>query len=676
MRHEPKMNEDMWQQLNERQQEAVTSTEGPVLVIAGAGSGKTRVIEFRVLYLVEASVDPGSILLLTFTRRSAQEMVSRAAKHDPRCNSVEGGTFHSFANKVLRRYSDFFGLPNSFTIYDESDAEEAIHRCAVKLGLYGKEKRRPRKEMLRNILSMALNKEKSIDDILVKHYPTFVQYAEEIKDLRQKYMEYKIASQCLDYDDLLLYLKLLLENDQIRTQLAGRYRYLMVDEFQDTNAMQGDITYSLAEGRRNVLVVGDDAQSIYAFRGSSHANIMKFPERFPGCRVIKLEENYRSTQAILDVGNAVLDNMKNKYQKCLRAVKKEYGEKPFLILFRDAYEEAGWVADRIKEFYDQGMELSHQCILFRSAYITIPLQAELSKRNIPFTVYGGLKFYETAHVKDVIAHLKLFVNHKDELAWNRALLLISGLGPRTADKLLADIAACETVESILRGLDSHLTGHTYSTGLARLKNLIEKGQAMTSPGERCRAVLEYYDPILREKFDLDWHLRKNDLEALEQISARYESLRDLLVDLAIEPPERGVKDFHDTIWERPLILSTIHSAKGLEWRNVFLIGAIDGVLPSSYATHDDEELEEEHRLLYVAITRAKERLFVLAHHEGRNNGIHTFNRLSRFIDAANVRACLSQGYAFSPASTEEPDPGSVAGYNKPELLAKLLGSLK
>ncbi len=671
------MNEDLRQRLNDRQHEAVTTIEGPVLVIAGAGSGKTRVIEYRVRHLVKSGINPASILLLTFTRRSAREMVSRAAKHDPRCSSVEGGTFHSFANKMLRRYSDYFGLPDSFTIYDESDAEEAIHRCAVKLGFYGKEKRRPRKDMLRKILSMALNKEMGIEDIIAKHYPGFERYAEEIRDLQQRYTEYKIASRCLDYDDLLLYLKFLLENDQIRSQLSARYQFVMVDEFQDTNAMQGDITCYLGKEHRNVLVVGDDAQSIYGFRGSSHENIMRFPKRFSGCKIVKLEDNYRSTQAILDVGNAVLDNMQNRYGKRLKAAKTEYGEKPALIYFKDAYEEAVWIADQVKTLYDEGMELSHQCILFRSAYITIPLQAELSKRNIPFAVYGGLKFYETAHIKDVIAHLKLFVNPKDELAWNRVLLLIDGIGPKTAEGFLEEIAPCATPEAILHDvLDKHAQGHAYSRGIARFKGLMEKGWQAADPGVRCQAVIDYYEPILKEKFDVDWYLRKNDLEAIGQIAERYDSIRDLLVDLAIEPPERGVSDFHDTIWERPLILSTIHSAKGLEWRYVFLIGAIDGVMPSSYATHDDEELEEEHRMLYVAVTRAKERLFILAHHEGHNNGIRTFNRLSRFIDQANIRACLDTNYAMPVGSPEHPDAAQVKGYGKSELLAKLLSSMK
>ncbi len=667
------MSQDIREQLNEKQYEAVTTVDGPLLVIAGAGSGKTRVIEYRVRYLIESGVTPASILLLTFTRRSAQEMISRAARHDPRCQDVEGGTFHSFANKMLRIYSQYFGMSQDFTIYDEADAEEAIHRCAVRLGFYEKKKRRPRKDSLRKILGMALNKGMPIGQVLEKYYTAFLPYEEEIKTLREKYTEYKIASQCLDYDDLLLYFKLLLDDERVRSQLAAKYRYVMIDEFQDTNSLQGDITYHLADAHKNILVVGDDAQSIYAFRGSTHENIMRFPERFPGCKIVKLEDNYRSTQAILDVGNAVLDNMENKYEKCLKAVKKEYGEKPSLIYFKDAYEEAGWVADRVKEFYDQGMELSHQCILFRSAYITIPLQAKLSKRNIPFAVHGGLKFYETAHVKDLIAHLKLFINPKDELAWSRVLLLVSGIGPRTVEKLLEEMVAHQTLDSIVKGvLQKYAPGGKSSEGLARLTQLLLK--APKEPGALCQTVIDYYDPILKEKFDIDWHLRKNDLEAVAQISGRYGSIRDLLVDLAIEPPERGVKDFHDTMWERPLILSTIHSAKGLEWRNVFLIGAIDGVLPSSYSTHDDEELEEEHRLLYVAVTRARERLYVLAHHEGYNNGIHTFNRLSRFIEAANVKALLDQ--KITSGFVDEGNVQPLDGYSKADLLTKLLDSMK
>jgi DNA helicase-2/ATP-dependent DNA helicase PcrA len=668
------MNRAIREQLNDRQYEAVTAVEGPVLVIAGAGSGKTRVIEFRVLHLVEMGIDPGSIILLTFTRRSAREMISRAAALDVRCRGVEGGTFHSFANRMLRRYCGFFGLPSDFTIYDEADAEEAVQRCAARLGLYGRKGRRPRKEMLRKIISMAANKEISVASVLERYYAPFMEFVDEIKAVREAYTEYKVRSRCLDYDDLLFYMKLLLENEGVRGQLAKRYRYVMIDEFQDTNAVQGRIAYCLAERHKNVLVVGDDAQSIYSFRGADHENIMRFPELFPGCRIIKLEDNYRSTQAILDLANAVLDNMTGRYEKCLRAAAKGRGSRPRLIFLKDAYEEAAWVADRIKELCDEGMELSHQCILFRSAYITLPMQAELTKRNIPFAVYGGLKFYETAHVKDVLAHMKVLVNPRDVLSWSRVLLLVDGIGPRTAERLLDEIAALEDLDAML-GCMSEKQG--CPEGLRRLAALMGAAAKTTRPGEQCRAIVEYYAPLLRERFDLDWQLRKNDLDALAQIAERYESLRDILVDLAIEPPQRGVRDFHDTVWERPLIMSTIHSAKGLEWRNVFLIGAIDGVLPSSYTTRDEEALEEEQRLLYVAITRARETLSITVHHEGRDDGIHTFNRLSRFIEPANVMACLDQADLSSAApdgDREDAQPAEAGDAS--QLLAKLLDSMK
>lgn len=668
------MDQAIREQLNDRQYEAVTAMEGPVLVIAGAGSGKTRVIEFRVLHLVEAGIDPASILLLTFTRRSAAEMISRAAALDTRCRGVEGGTFHSFANRVLRKYCSFFGLPPGFTIYDEADAEEAVQRCAVKLGLFSKKGRRPRKDMLRKIISMSANKEAPIASVLEKYYAPFMEFLDEIKAVREAYTEYKVRSKCLDYDDLLIYMKLLLQNEGVAGQLSKRYRYIMIDEFQDTNAVQGQIAFRLAERHRNVLVVGDDAQSIYSFRGADHQNIMRFPELFHGCKIVKLEDNYRSTQAILDLANAVLDDMPGRYEKCLRAAAKGRGTKPRLVFLKDAYEEAAWVADRIKELYDEGMELSHQCILFRSAYITLPMQAELTKRNIPFAVWGGLKFYEAAHVKDVLAHMKILVNPHDVLSWSRVLLLVDGIGPKTAERLIDEIAGLEDLEAMLVYMDERQGNRE---GLLRLAAVMGAAARMTGPGEQCAAVVEYYSPLLRERFDLDWKLRKNDLEALAQIAERYESLRDILVDLAIEPPQRGVRDFHDTVWERPLIMSTIHSAKGLEWRNVFLIGAVDGVLPSSYTTRDAEALEEEQRLLYVAVTRARETLTILVHHEGRDNGIHTFNRLSRFIEPENVMACLdlTDLSSFRDNCAREACPDGAPDASA-QLLARLLDSMK
>ncbi len=626
-------------QLNPSQFAAVTTVEGPVLVIAGAGSGKTRVIEYRVLHLIENEISPNSILLLTFTRNAAREMISRAAKHDPRCKNIEGGTFHSFGYKILKRYAKTIGFPESFSVLDEGDAEDAIHRCCIELGFFEKEKRFPRKNTLRNIISSSINKHTPIREIVKKEYPHFLEYIPDIETLKEKYTEYKICSNYLDYDDLLVYLKLLLENEDIRSHLSSRYRYIMVDEYQDTNKLQGDITCALAERHRNIMVVGDDAQSIYGFRGATHENIMKFPERFPECKIIKLEENYRSTQSILDVANAVLENMKNKYAKCLVSAKKIIGEKPKLLFFKDVYEEAEWIAEKIKVNRDEGIAFSHQCVLFRSSYLSIPLQAELSKRNIPFIVFGGLKFYETAHVKDIMSHLKILVNPKDELSWNRILMLIEGIGPKTSNKILKEIIKCSFLKEVLENVfQKYKRGYVYSDGIEKLKNALKKASNKTlEVSEKFEIVLDYYTPILKNRFD-DWHLRSNDLETLKQISTRYDSLEDLLVDFAIEPPERGIWRVEPSTpeEEKPLTLSTIHAAKGLEWDCLFLIGMIDGILPIAYSLDDEDEIEEEHRLFYVGITRAKKQLFLSLHHEGIRGGVSTLNKVSRFLDVPNV----------------------------------------
>jgi DNA helicase-2/ATP-dependent DNA helicase PcrA len=630
---------DMKKQLNPSQFAAVTTIEGPVLVIAGAGSGKTRVIEYRVLNLVENKISPNSILLLTFTRNAAREMISRASKHDPRCKNVEGGTFHSFGYKILKRYAKTIGFPESFTVLDEGDAEEAIHRCCIELGLYEREKRYPKKNTLRNIISVSINKHIPIGEVVKKEYPHFLEYVPDMEALREKYTEYKIRSNYLDYDDLLVYLKLLLENEDIRDRLSGRYKYIMVDEYQDTNKLQGDITYAIAEKHRNIMVVGDDAQSIYGFRGATHENIMGFPERFPECKIIKLEENYRSSQSILDIANAILENMKNKYSKCLVSAKKLIGEKPQLLFFKDAYEEAEWIAERIKEHRDEGIAFGHQCVLFRSSYLSIPIQAELSRRNIPFIVFGGLKFYETAHVKDMMAHLKVLANPKDELAWNRALMLIEGIGPKISGRILKEIFKCSYLTDILKKVfHKYQKGYSYSERLARLETALKNAtDKILGVGEKFEIILNYYTPILENKFD-DWHIRENDLQTLRQISMRYNSLEDLLIDFTIEPPERGIWRVEPSTpeEEKPLTLSTIHAAKGLEWECLFLIGMMDGILPVAYALDDEDEIEEEHRLFYVGITRAKDRLLLSFHHEGTRGGITQFNKISRFLDVPNV----------------------------------------
>ncbi len=545
------------------------------------------------------------------------------------------------------------------------------------MGLYEREKRFPKKDTLRTIISASVNKGAPIGEIVKKEYPHFIEDIADIERLRAAYAEYKLDKNYLDYDDLLIFLKILLENDDIRERLARRYRYIMVDEYQDTNRLQGDIAYLLAKKHGNIMVVGDDAQSIYGFRGASHENIMEFPKKFRECTIIKLEENYRSSQSILDVANAVLENMKHKYSKCLIAAKKQEGEKPQLLFFRDAYEEAEWVAELVKEGLDEGVPLGHQCVLFRSLYLSIPLQSELSRRNIPYETFGGIKFYETAHVKDIIAHLKVAVNPKDELAWNRVLMLLDQIGPKTAGRLTDEFVPYPSLSEILsRALPRYEKGRPFSEGIvilgAALGALDDK---KLNVGEKFGIAVDYYLPILRQKYD-DWHLRVNDLETLRQVAARYESLDDLLADFAIEPPEKGVWriEAETKEEEKPFVLSTIHSAKGLEWESVFIMGLSDGTLPITFSLDSEEEIEEEQRLLYVALTRAKSKLCLTLHHEGTRGGITQFNKISRFIDMPNVMSKLEFRGIAGVTGRGGAEPGEEKRgplYDKKALLKKI-----
>jgi len=672
--------------LNSNQYKAVTTIDGPILVIAGAGSGKTRVIEYRVMYMAQNHIDPKSILLLTFTRRAAHEMLSRACKHEPKCSQVNGGTFHSFAYKLLKRYSKQLGFENSFTILEEGESEEAIHNCCARLNYLKKEKRFPKKDTLRAIISMSINKNSPIKDILEKEYPHFSDYGTEVENIRQKYIEYKLNSNSLDYDDLLVYLRILLtDNKEIRERLAAQYKYIMVDEYQDTNFLQGDITFLLGEAHKNIMVVGDDAQSIYGFRGACHTNIMAFPDKFPGCQIIKLEDNYRSTQTILDVANSVLANMQNRYSKCLIATKKETGDKPKLLQFKNTYDEAEWITRRIKDLRDDGVALHHQAVLYRSAYISIPLQAELSKRNIPYQVYGGRKFYETAHVRDALSHLKIMVNPRNELAWHRALTLIKGIGPKNAERIFGQISAASDVKGILSKAGELCKDNKsrFANDLRKLILVLDETSKSKDVGEAFEIILEYYTPILKRIYD-DWNSRINDLEALSEIAGRYNSLEELLADFAIESPERGTREVKPELpdEELPLTMSTIHSAKGLEWDTVFIIGMTDGILPSKFSLDDVNEVEEEHRLFYVAVTRAKNRLFLSLHHEGFEQGLTQFNKISRFLDEPNIISKL-QRKGLSLGSDDETteqnkttDDRILRGYNKKELLRRIDEMLK
>jgi len=629
---------DYKKELNPAQLEAVQSMAGQYLVIAGAGSGKTRVLVYRVANLVEKGIRPDEILLLTFTRKAAEEMLRRSSLLlDERCKKVAGGTFHSFANSVLRKYAKVLGLSNSFTILDRTDAEDAINLIRTQLGFNKTDKRFPRKRAITEVISFSVNKSEKIEDVLYDEYPQFIEFSEEIEKINQEYKKYKLSKSLLDYDDLLVYLKTLLEDhENVRFALANKYKFIMVDEYQDTNKLQAHIVCLLSSEHKNVMVVGDDSQSIYSFRGANFKNIMDFPKIFKDARIITLEENYRSTQPILNMTNEVIRFAEEKFEKNL-FTRKQGAKLPVFVDARDENRQSKFIVDKILELREEGIELGDIAVLFRSGWHSNDLEVELANRNIPFMKYGGMKFVEAAHIKDVIAYLRIVHNRSDQISWHRALLLLRGVGPKTAGRIISEVVANR--ESLV--IDKKLLDKI--SGLDELLKLLRRIDiARHLPASIIHTFLKYYQPLLREKYD-DFNRRLNDLDSLERIASRYKSLEQFLTDMALEPPERsiveaGLKDKDDSA----LTLSTIHSAKGLEWHSVFVIYVAEGHLPSYLSLEDKDAIEEERRLFYVAVTRAKENLFLLKPHIDRSprsyfDGAGTvFTTTSRFLDAGNI----------------------------------------
>lgn len=596
---------DYEKELNPAQLEAVKHKSGSVLVIAGAGSGKTKTLTYRVARLIESGVKPESILLLTFTKKAADEMLNRAVMIlDSRCEKVAGGTFHSFSNYILRKYSDLLELRNNFTIIDRADAEDVVNHIRGKV-VEKQEKRFPRKGTILDIYSKAINKNMTAESVIESEYNQFSHALEKINEISRQYVAYKRANSLLDYDDLLLYLRTLLQsNDDIRKKLSNQYKYIMIDEYQDTNALQADIIRLLASEHNNVMAVGDDSQSIYSFRGANFRNILDFPHIFPDTKIIKLEQNYRSSQNILALTNEIIDKAKEKYTKNLFST-IEHPEKPALICTNDMQTEAEFVAQRVLELQEDDISLNDIAVLCRSARMTYNLEIELAKRAIPYRKFGGLKFIETAHVKDVIAHLRVVLNPNDIISINRILLLLNGVGNQTAMRLLPMLAT-EKVET-----EKLMLPAKSSDSIKKLFTTMEKQrQYLLKPATVVDNILEYYYPILADKYD-DYQKRLKDLEHFHYLSEQYSSLEDFLSDLALEPPDSSVSEVEDGArQDEYLTLSTIHSAKGLEWKAVFVIGAVDGRFPSVYSFNSEEELDEELRLLYVATTRAKTYLYI------------------------------------------------------------------
>ena len=593
--------------LNPAQLEAVTASDGPILVIAGAGSGKTRTLVYRVARLVESGVPPESILLLTFTRKAAQEMLDRAASlADPRCRFVSGGTFHSLAFKVLKSHAEALGYANSFTILDRSDMEEVLRSLIPELQMPKKGQRFPKRGTLANILSKAANLQEPVEAFILEEYGQFLEVAPEIGRLGRLYADYKKANQLMDYDDLIISLQRLLgENSDIRTELSRKYGHVMVDEYQDTNAIQADIVKGLAHDHRNVMVVGDDSQSIYSFRGANYRNMLDFPSIFPETKIIKLEQNYRSTQHILALTNALMDQADEKYTKCL-FTERGGGEKPKVIDTRTEHGQALLVSRYLKEQLAEGRSINDYAVLFRAAYHSFELEAELTRQRIPYVKYGGFKFLESAHIKDFLAHMRVVVNRDEAISWIRILRLVKNVGMGKSQTI---IKWMRNEQIPPRQLAEWPGAGKKDGGLKDLGILLGRlTSKQIEPKNAVEQVMEYYLPILKDKFD-DFPRREKELDQLIPMADRYKKLRGFLDDLVLEPPT-SYADIDQGERGKTLTLSTVHSAKGLEWPVVFIIWAMEGRFPASMAYSNPLNLEEERRLMYVAATRAKDQLII------------------------------------------------------------------
>ncbi len=617
--------------LNAAQYEAVMHNNGPALVIAGAGTGKTRTLIYRVARLIEDGIRPEAILLLTFTRKAASEMARRAAALlDGRCERVSGGTFHSFAMMILRKYAKSIGYEPSFTIIDRTDAEDTINLIRNSLKINKSKKRFPKKGTLNNIFSLSINRCDSVKETVEKEYPHFSDEIDSIEQIFGGYKEYKLKYNIMDYDDLLVnLLRILKENEKALLEINSKYKYIMVDEYQDTNRLQHELVLLLAGSRQNVIAVGDDAQSIYSFRGANFQNIMFFPESFDNCKIYKIEENYRSTQPILTVTNEIIDAAIYKYEKRL-FTRRTDGETPILVSAANERQQSEFISQHVLKLREEDVQLSDIAILFRSGFHSFDLEIELNKLNIPYKKFGGIKFIETAHIKDLIAYMRILYNPRDSVSWQRALLLLDGVGPRTAFGII----------NMITDSDITINSHNKLSGKARGGDSIKELFAALSDinhrkysvADKATHFAEYYKPLLKRKYD-DWQKRWRDIDMFLSIAERYTSMASFLSDMALEPPVEAVAELEaESKEDEFLTLSTIHSAKGLEWQAVFLIWALEGKFPSAKSVESVDSVEEERRLFYVACTRAKDQLFITypTNIYDRETG-YVLSEVSRFV---------------------------------------------
>jgi len=644
-------------ELNEQQLAAVTAPPGPILVIAGAGSGKTRTLTYRVAYLLENGIDPRNILLLTFTNKAAREMLNRVANLLPLdASGLWGGTFHSVGNRILRRHGTALGYSSGFTIMDREDQKDLINTVVANAGIDPKEIRFPKGDVLAEIFSFVVNTEMPLEALLGEKFPYFLPLLDKIQDVRDRYEKKKKATNSVDFDDLLQKTLLMFQQHERIAEIYRRqFQFILVDEYQDTNKIQADLVDLLARDHRNLMVVGDDAQSIYSWRGANFQNILEFPKRYPDAQVFKIEMNYRSVPEILEVANAAIAANVQQFRKHLSATRESKTLRPALIALNDGAEQAQFVAQRILELRDENIDLNDIAVLYRAHYHALELQLELSRRGIPYQITSGIRFFEQAHIKDVTSFIRFVANPRDEVAFNRMVKLLPGIGNRTAENLWQRwesnvVAAGADRDSEKESQEAGVNAPGYRFGerllamnvsakskkmwtqLAHTLDEIAPGGEPNPPSEMITSVVEaIYDDYAKVNF-ANYQLRREDLDQLAAFARQFKDVHDFLSQLALISNVDAEAAPVQTNEKEAVNLSSVHQAKGLEFHTVFVIWLTDGMFPSSRSLDTRDALEEERRLFYVAITRARDELYLTYPHMRLSGGYgDVFQRPSRFL---------------------------------------------